>query len=137
MDDQVKEAVEAFLNFSKEMKAWNDKYYLLMNKAAAEHVKDAIAELTPIFDRHVWVDATRRNERLNAPSTSEPSEYDPDTDIIAETESSKKKVLIRVQSQTGFKNEFRYTITEINCVWKIKRKDVFRPFNGKWKGYHI
>jgi hypothetical protein len=137
MDDQANEAVEVLLNFSAEMKAWNDKYYLLMNKAAAEHVKDAIAELKPIFDRHVWEDAARRDERLNAPSTSEPSEYDPDSEIIADTEISKKKVLIRVQTQTGFKNEFRYTISEVNSVWKIKRKDVFMPLNNKWKCYHI
>ena len=137
MDDRANAAIEVFRKFSSEMKAWNDKYYPLMSENAVQHKDDAVAELTPIFDKYVWSDAVRRDERLNAPSTSQPSEYDTKTDTIVDTKFSNKKVLIEVQAETGFRNKFRYTVTENDETWKIKRKDVFRPLNDQWKSYHI
>lgn len=137
MDDRANAAIEVFRKFSSEMKAWNDKYYPLMSENAVQHKDDAVAELTPIFDKYVWSDAVRRDERLNAPSTSQPSEYDTNTDTIVDTKFANKKVLIEVQAETGFRNKFRYTVTKNDETWKIKRKDVFRPLNDQWKSYHI
>ncbi|RZI59611.1 MAG: hypothetical protein EOP14_04125 [Pseudomonas sp.] len=137
MDDKMDEATEIFSSFSVQMKCWNDKFYLPMKESAVAVSKQAVAELAPIFGQYVWPDAVRSEERLNNPSTSQPSDYDPDIDTIENREISKSKILLHVQKNTGFRNKFRYTIVKRKNEWKLLRRDVFNDLSGKWKSHHI
>jgi hypothetical protein len=88
------------------MKKWNDKFYPLMKENAAAFVDAAIIELEPIFQQYVCPKAVRGDERLKNPTTSNPSDYNPDSDIIEDIESGKTKTIIYAQSKTGFQDRF-------------------------------
>lgn len=132
-----KELVSIYKSFSSEMKLWNDKFYILMEESAANHREQAVHELIPIFDRYVWEDAKRRDERLVSPSTEDPCDYDPETSTIEKIESSGSDFVIFVQTHSGLENLFRYTFKKRNENWKLSRRDIFLETKKKWMLHHI
>ena len=137
MTEETAAATSAFLGFSFKMKDWNERFYPLMVQNAAEAADLAVAELTPIFESYVWADAPRRIERLGSPSAGLPSDYDPENDIIEDAEIKASTCILYVQTTTGFKDKFRYTMKERDGEWKLLRRDLFLDDTGKWRSHHI
>ena len=137
MDNDMDEAGIVFLRFSAQMKRWNETFFLPMREDAAAAAEQAIAELTSIFDQYVWPDSARGQERLKNPATSQPSDYDPDTDTIEDRETAKSDIIFYVQTNTGFMDRFRYTMVKRNHVWKLFRREVFNDLLQKWISHHI
>lgn len=123
--------------FSSEMKKWNDKFYPLMRESVAAVRDQAIDELRPVFDRYVWDDATRREERLNAPSTCSPSDYDPETETIEDIDLSRSKATVNVQTHVGFEDMFRYIFTREGDDWRLSKRQIFEETANRWRSYHI
>lgn len=126
-----------YRDFSSEMKEWNDKFYPFMRDNAAAVTDQAISELKSIFDRYVWDDAKRREERLNKPSTNNPCDYDPKNDVIDKFDISDNKATVDVQTQTGFRDMFRYSFAKKNDCWKLSKREVLDDMSSKWKSHHI
>ncbi|WP_233222396.1 NTF2 fold immunity protein [Allosphingosinicella deserti] len=137
MTDEIATATSAFSHFSSKMKRWNEHFYPLMVQDAEEAAGHAIAELGPIFESHVWPDAVRSVERLNSPSAGLPSDYDPENDVIEEANLQSSTCVLLVQSNTGFKDKFRYTLKKRGGEWKLFRRDLFLDDTGKWRSHHI
>jgi hypothetical protein len=137
MVDPRDEASTAWLGFCSAMKKWNDKFYPLMKENAAAFVDAAIIELEPIFQQYVCPKAVRGDERLNNPTTSNPSDYNPDSDIIEDIGSGKTKTIIYAQSKTGFQDRFRYTMLRRGAEWKLSKREVYNDVLEKWKSHHI
>lgn len=126
-----------YRDFSSEMKKWNDKFYPLMCDSVAEVRDRAASELKPIFDRYVWDDAKRRDDRLGTPSTEDPCDYDPETNTIKKIELSKSKSVIYVQTHAGFEDCFRYTFTKKGETWNIFKRELIYDEPDKWKSHYI
>lgn len=133
----TKEPSTAWLGFSSAMKKWNDRFYPLMNDNIAANIDQAILELEPIFRDYVWPDAVRGEERLTSPTTSNPSDYDPESGTIEERESGDTKTILYVQSKTGFMDRFRYTMSKRGSEWKLFKREVYNDVTEKWKSHHI
>lgn len=137
MTDEIATATSAFSQFSSKMKRWNEHFYPLMVQTSGQAADQAIADLEPIFGAHVWPDAVRGAERLNSPSSGLPSDYDPENDVIEEVDLKSSTCILVVQTTTGFKDKFRYTLKKRDGEWKLFRRDLFLDDTGKWRSHHI
>ncbi len=125
---------EVFNQFSEAMYNWNLEAIKMKqeNVPYDVRVEKMKSEIDKIFGRYVTI-RKRTYGRLNAPTFSNPPEYNSATNEIISCVIEEKIAYIEVQETIGFKRKLKYTLQKKKDGWRIDKRESYRKSENKWE----
>ncbi|NIF22090.1 NTF2 fold immunity protein [Candidatus Pantoea multigeneris] len=127
-------AKEILICFIEDMGEWENSFREAFMENPAIDKQPYSCQLDEIFNK--WcTKKERKYGRQVSMQVSFPPDYDIENDEITSEDISAKKTLIQVKKNTGFKNEYRYTLIYKEDRWQIDKKEWLDE--GKWKRAYL
>ncbi len=135
--DDLDKARGALRSFMAEMKRWELGFYhekldaLKSGRDATAIDNQGRKELSEILEKWSIPDKTNRGRLIDL-GCSDPSTYDPESDVEDDAELSDVGAVFTIHQKTGLQTISRFTLNFKSGVWKIKKKE-FLNFKDKWQ----
>lgn len=127
----IEDAIKILEEFIVKMNEWEIHYYKEVSNKGLIAVKEKMKnDLDIIFTKYCTL-KDRKQGRQTSLFCSDPPTYPPSEKILYH-ELTKNKAIISTQQQTGFKNQYRYTLVFKNDEWRIDKKERFSSYEKKW-----
>ncbi|WP_157645576.1 NTF2 fold immunity protein [Burkholderia ubonensis] len=137
MEGDLNSARIALKSFMIDLKSWEVDFYrkkmLAINDGGDVKVLDdeARVRLTEILEKWAVSDKTNLGRLIDL-GCSDPPTYDPESDVEEDAEIINKDAVITVRQMTGLKTLSRFTLSNKEGVWKIKKKEYLN-YKDKWQ----
>ncbi|WP_157643400.1 NTF2 fold immunity protein [Burkholderia ubonensis] len=137
MEGDLNSARIALKSFMIDLKSWEVDFYrkkmLAINDGGDVKVLDdeARVRLTEILEKWAVSDKTNRGRLIDL-GCSDPPTYDPESDVEEDAEIINKDAVITVRQMTGMKTLSRFTLSNKEGAWKIKKKEYLN-YKDKWQ----
>ncbi|URX61439.1 RhsIA family immunity protein [Luteibacter anthropi] len=136
-DDDLEQARSALRTFMSDMKRWELGFYH-EKLDAVKNGRDATLidnqgrkELSEVLEKWSLQDKTNQGRLIDL-GCSDPSTYDPDSDIEGSAEFTDGDAIFTIHQKTGLQTISRFTLNLESGAWKIKRKE-FLNYKDKWQ----